>query len=160
MAMRTTLEVIISLDGTIDKLEKAILKAVRPREEWRQLKTIWGVGNILAMTIYLESGPIDRFASPGRYTSYSRLVPSKRMSNGKKKGVGNQKCGNRYLCWAWVEAANFAIRSYPIANRFYHRKTAKTLPVVGRKALAHKLARAGWHVMRTGEPFNPNRVFS
>jgi transposase len=38
------------------------------------------------------------------------MVESTRLSNGKKKGSGNAKCGNRYLSWAWIEAANFAIR--------------------------------------------------
>jgi len=37
-------------------------------------------------------------------------VNSQHMSNGKKKGEGNTRNGNQYLSWAFVEAANFAIR--------------------------------------------------
>lgn len=69
-----------------------------------------GIGPILGMTILLESGAIDRFDSVGDYASYCRMVESVRLSNGKRKGHGNRKCGNRYLCWAYVEAANYAVR--------------------------------------------------
>jgi len=159
MAMHTTLDVIMALDGQIDKLEKALLEQLRPTADWKRLKTIWGVGPILAMTILLETGPIERFATPGNYASYCRMVRTQRLSNGKNKGKGNEKCGNRYLCWAWIEAANFAVRYYPQARRFYERKKAKANMVLARKALAHKLARAGWHVLRAGKPFDPARLF-
>lgn len=159
MALRTTLEVILALDEQIGKIEKEIFKSLRPSPVWKRLMTTWGVGPILATTIQLESGPAERFASPGDYASYCRCVRSERISNGKSKGKGNDKCGNRYLAWAWMEAANFAIRSYPAARRFYERKVARTNTIVARKALAHKLARAGWHVMRTDAPFDPTRVF-
>ncbi len=62
-------------------------------------------------------------------------------------------------CWAFIEAATFAIRSYPAANRFYQRKKATTMAVVARKALAHKLARAAYFVLRDGVPFRPELLF-
>ena len=111
------------------------------------------------MTIQLETGSIDRFASPGDYASYCRCVKSQRVSNGKIKGHGNEKCGNRYLAWAWVEAANFATRFYPKAREFYQRKSAQRNTTVARKAIAHKLARAAWHMLRNGTDFDPKRVF-
>jgi transposase len=159
MALRTTLEVIFALDEQIAKLERAILDGVKRNEAWQRLQTIWGVGKILSMTIHLETGPSDRFASPGDYASYCRCVKATRLSNGKSKGTGNTRCGNRYLAWAWMEAANYAIRFYPAARRFVERKTARTNAIVARKALAHKLARAAWHVLRSNAPFNPARVF-
>ena len=159
LALSTTLEEIVALGERVDKLESVILKTLRPDPTWQHLKTIWGVGPILAMTIALETGPVGRFASPGDYASYCRCVRTQRLSNGKSKGKGNAKCGNRYLAWAWVEAANFAIRAYPAARRFYEHKAAKSNKVLARKALAHKLARAGWHVMHAGAKFDPARVF-
>lgn len=112
------------------------------------------------MTIQLEPGPIERFVSPGNYASYCRCVRSDRLSNGKLKGHGNDTCGNQYLSWAWSEAAHFAIVNYPKARTFYERKANKTHRILAQKALAHKLARAGWHVLRSGKPFDPDRVFS
>ena len=70
----------------------------------------------------LETGTITRFASVGNFSSYCRCVDSRRESNGKKKGEGNAKNGNKYLAWAFVEAANFALRYCPEAKRFYERK--------------------------------------
>lgn len=80
-------------------------------------------------------------------------------SNGKKKGVGNTKNGNRYLAWSFVEAANFAIRYHDPAKRFYQRKMAKTNRVVAIKALSHKLARASYTVMRDQVPFDPAKIY-
>lgn len=159
MALSTTLDVIMALDAQIANLERAILASVKGDETWERLRTMWGVGKILAMTIHLETGPVDRFASPGDYASYCRCVRTQRISNGKSKGSGNAKCGNRYLAWAWMEASNFAIRNYPQARRFYDRKKARTNTILARAALAHKLARAGWHVMHAGVKFDPARVF-
>jgi transposase len=86
-------------------------------------------------------------------------VKSERTSNGKKKGEGNVKNGNPYLAWAYIEAAAFAIRNYDVANRYYHRKANKTNTILARKALAHKLARACFFVMRDQTPFVPQRLF-
>ena len=69
------------------------------------LLTIPGIGNILGLTIMLEVGDIGRFPKVGDYSSYCRCVESKRLSNGKKKGENNKKNGNKYLAWAYVEAA-------------------------------------------------------
>ena len=100
-----------------------------------------------------------RFAKPGNYASYCRCVGSKRLSNGRKKGQGNTKNGNKYLSWAFVEAAHFAVRYDERARRYYQRKKAKTKGVVATKAVAHKLARASFHVMRDRVPFESGRCF-
>jgi len=59
-----------------------------------------------------------------------------------------------------VEAANFAVRSYPRIRQYYQRKQAKTQNVVAIKAVAHKLARACYYVMRDQVAFNVTRAFS
>jgi transposase len=56
----------------------------------------------------MEVGDIKRFKTDGDFASYCRAVDSRRLSNGKQKGENNQKCGNRYLSWAFVEAAHCA----------------------------------------------------
>ena len=80
---------------------------------------------ILGLTIMYETGEISRFTRVGDYCSYARCVGSRRMSNGKKKGENNTKNGNRFLAWAYVEAANYASRFYPQAWAFVQRKRAK-----------------------------------
>ena len=101
-----------------------------------------------------------RVCSVGNFASYRRCVGSEKISNGKRKGKGNTKNGNKYLSWAFVEAANFAIRFEPLIGRFYHRKKAKTHGVVAIKAVAHKLSRACYYVMRDAVPFDVARAFS
>jgi transposase len=159
LALTTTIAIIDSLNEQTHLIESAVLKKARLRPEWEAITSVWGVGKILGLTIMYEAGEMSRFASPGDFASYCRCVNAQRFSNGKKKGENNAKNGNKYLAWAFVEAAHFAIRFYPEAKRFYDRKAAKTNTIVAIKALAHKLARAAFHVLRDQQPFDPKRVF-
>ncbi|WP_231880061.1 transposase [Collimonas pratensis] len=115
---------------------------------------------MLATVILLETGSIARFADVGNYASYCRCVGSMHVSNGKKKGEGNTKNGNRYLAWAYVEVVNFAIRYCEQARKFYQRKKAKRNGIVAIKAVAHKLARACFHMLKTSEQFSIERCFT
>jgi transposase len=106
-----------------------------------------------------EVGDIKRFPKVSNYSSYCRAVKSERITNNKKKGEGNRKNGNKYLGWAYVEAANFANRHYPEVQSFYKRKKAKRNGVVAIKALSNKLARASYYVMRDQVPYDANLLF-
>ena len=147
------------LQEKIKVLEKRLKERVNLRPEYRLLKTAPGIGEILATTIMLETGTVARFAQVGNFSSYCRCVKSLRESNNKKKGEGNAKNGNKYLAWAFVEAANFALRFCPEAKSFYERKKRKTNRIVALKAVAHKLARACYHILREQKPFEVNRCF-
>ena len=151
-----------SIDFLKDKI-KAIENRVKPhvelRNEYKLLQTIPGIGVILALTIMLEVHNIHRFAQVGNYSSYCRCVKSEAISNGKKKGENNRKNGNKYLSWAYVEAANFAIRFSVEAQRFYHRKKAKTNRVVALKALSNKICRASYYIMRDQVPYDEEDLF-
>ena len=159
LALHSHLVLIHALTAQIRTLEKSILSQVEPDACFDWLKTAPGIGDILAETILLETGDIGRFKAPGNFASYCRCVDSRRESNGKKKGENNRKNGNRYLAWAFVEAANFAIRRSDKAKRFYLKKAKATHAIVARKALAHKLARGCYWVMRNQEAFDQQRVF-
>jgi transposase len=86
-------------------------------------------------------------------------VGSQKISNGKKKGSGNTKNGNKYLAWAFVEAANFAIRFSSKIKSFYQRKKSKTNGMVALKAVAHKLCRACYCIMRDKVAFDVTKAF-
>ena len=160
LAIKANVAVITTLSAQIDLLEKRLQESVRTRAEYGLLTSTPGIGQVLATTILLETGPIERFAAAGNFASYARCVDSRHTSNGKKKGEGNTKNGNKYLAWAFVEAANFALRYCPEAKRFYERKKAKTNNVVAIKALAHKLARACFHILKEKKPFDVKRCFA
>jgi len=160
LAMSANVAVIHTLSAQIDKIEARLRERVKPRAEFKLLTSAPGIGEVLATIIMLETGTIERFAAVGNFASYARCVDSKRLSNGKKKGEGNVKNGNRYLAWAFVEAANFARRYCPEAKRFYERKRARTNNIVATKALAHKLARACYHMLKETKPFDVKRCFA
>jgi len=145
--------------GRIKEIEKAVLKVARLKGEYKKLLTVPGIGKILALTIMFETGDIQRFPDVGNYASYCRCVGSTKLTNGKKKGEGNRKNGNKYLCWAYVEAANFAVWSYPYIRKYYQKKMSKTNKIVAIKTVAHKLARASYYVMKDQEVFIPKKAF-
>jgi transposase len=159
LAVKANFTVMQSLETEIAILERIVKERVKLKPAYRYLLTVSGIGQILALTIMLETGDIRRFSKVGNFASYCRFVKSEKLSNGKRKGSGNTKNGNKYLSWAFVEAANFAIRFEPLIARFYQRKKAKTHRVVAIKAVAHKLARACYYIMRDEVPFDVDRAF-
>jgi len=160
LAVKSNLAVMRCVEERIKIIERVVKKRTKLRREYEQLLTVNGIGEILALTISLETGDINRFADAGNYSSYCRCVQAERISNKKKKGQGNSKNGNKYLAWAFVEAAAFAIRHNESARRFYQRKSAKTNKVVARKALSNKLAKACYYIMRDQVPFDNERLFT
>ncbi len=128
LAIDSNRVIMTALDQQIKVLEQAILKQAQLDDRYRYLLTISGVGQVLALTIMLETGAIERFAQVGNFTSYCRCVGSEKLSNGKKKGHGNSK-------------------------------NAKSSRVVALKAVAHKLARASFYVMRDQVPFDSAKLF-
>jgi len=147
------------LTERIRVLERAAVKRTRVKPEYEKLLSVPGIGTILGLTISLETGEIGRFAGVGNYTSYCRCVRAVRWSNEKAKGSNNRKNGNRYLGWAYVEAANFARRFCPEAKRFYQRKLSRTNSIVATKALASKVSKACYFIMRDQVEFDMKRIF-
>jgi len=136
LALQVTVAVMQHLAEQIAQLERAVHARVKLRSAFQSLLTVPGIGQTLALTIMLETGEIRRFPIVGQFASYCRCVGSTKWSNSKRKGQGNTKNGNKYLAWAFVEAAHFAIRYEPQMAPFYHRNRAKTKVVVALKAVA------------------------
>jgi transposase len=159
LAMESNRVICRALQQQIEVLEDRLESRVKLQPEYQLVKTIPGIGQILATTIMLETGTVTRFAGVGNFSSYCRCVDSLHESNGKKKGSGNTKNGNKYLAWAFMEAANFTLRYCPEAKRFYERKKSHTNRIVALKSVAHKLARACYHILREQQPFDVKRCF-
>lgn len=159
LAGRVSKETIDFLTRQIRAIETFIEKKVELKEAYRKLETIPGIGRILGLTIMLETGPIERFEKVGNFASYCRVVSSEWTSNGKSKGKGNTKNGNKYLSWAFSEAAELARRFDDKARGYYNRKLRKSNFMVAHAALAHKLARAAYYVIRDQVPFMPEKTF-
>jgi transposase len=144
----------------IRKVETMVEQRVKLKDQYRYLLTVPGIGKILALTIMLETGPISRFPKVGDYVSYCRKVSSKWTSNDKTKGKGNKKNGNKHLAWAFSEAAEFARRNDTQCRGYYSRKMQKTNFMVAHQALAHKLARAAYCIIKAEVPFTPEKLFA
>jgi transposase len=160
LAIKANVSMLRCADEQIDTLEKTVIDRVKLKPEFRFLKTVPGIGLILALTIMLESGDITRFPTVGDYASYCRCVGSKKISNGKKKGSGNTKNRNKYLSWAFVEAANFATRFSARIKSFYQKKRNKSSRALAIKAVAHKLCRACYHIMKEQVAFDITKAFA
>ena len=152
-------EHIQALAKSVSRIEKAVLASAREIPLYEKLLTIPGIGRILGMTITMEVGSVDRFKTDGDFASYCRMVDAKRLSNGKCKADNNQKCGNKYLAWALVEAAHYARRHDENCRRWYDRRAAKTNKIMATKALGCKLAKAACHVMVGKCDYDEKRMF-
>jgi transposase len=141
-------------------LERTVRDRVKLRPQFSFLKTVPGIGQILALTIMLETGEDREICRPSELRLVLPVCGEPKVSNGKKKGQGNTKNGNKYLAWAFVEAANFAIRFNARIKSFYQRKKSKSHGVVALKAVAHKLCRACYYIMKDRLPFDVTKAFA
>jgi transposase len=159
LSLSASTAVMAAMHEQISIIEKEIKKVVKLRDGFKLVKTVPGVGDILGLTIMFEVGEIGRFARVGDFVSYCRHCSSSWLSNGKQKGSGNKKNGNPYLAWAFSEAAVPALRSEPRVRRWYDRKSARSKPIVARSAVATKLARGTYYVLRDQVPFDVDKAF-
>lgn len=160
MAGAVSKDTIDYMTRQIKSIERTIEGKLKLSQPYQQLLSIPGIGKILALTIMLETGPISRFQKVGNYVSYCRKVSSTWTSNGKVKGKGNEKNGSKYLAWAYSEASELARRYDTQARAYYQRKAQRTNRMVAHQALAHKLARAAYYIMRDNVPFMHEKLFA
>lgn len=143
----------------IKLIERDIHKQLGSSESYDLINSIPGVGKVLASTIVLETGDIERFPGPGNYASYARCVGADKVSNGKIKGHGNAKSGNKYLSWAFMEAAHFSAIWSPAIKHFYQKRQRTRHVMIAKKTIANKLARACYFMLKRRERFNEQRAF-
>lgn len=154
------LPIIKAMTRQIREIEKRVLAECKLRREFYFLRTVPGIGKVLALTIMLETGDISRFAKVGNFASYCRCVSSENRSNQKRKGKGNRKNGNKYLSWAFAEAAHHITTFDPMAKSYFDRKRSRKHLMVARRALANKISRACFYIMRDQVPFDPGKIFN
>ena len=147
------------LNRQVKEIEDFVLSHCKQNDHYSLITTTPGIGKILGMTILLETGPIERFAQVGNYSSYARCVPTNKISNGKSKGKGNARNGNRYLALAFVEAAHYAPIWEPTIKRYYQRKCKRVPLMVAKKTIANKLTRACYHMLKNNTVFDITRAF-
>ena len=128
--------------------------------DFNLLKTISGVGDILALTILYEIGDINRFETVQKFASYSRLVKCKAESAGKVYGTQGNKIGNAHLNWAFSEAAVLYLRNNESAKQYIARLEKRMPKSKALSALAHKLGRAIYYMLKNQTVFDPNKMIT
>ena len=121
------------------------------------LKSVSGIGRILALTIIYEVGDIHRFESVQKFASYARLVKCKAESAGKSYGTQGNKIGNAHLKWAFSEAAVLYLRGNKKAQKYLQHLQKRMTKAKALSVLAHKLGRCVYFMMKNEKVFDESR---
>jgi transposase len=161
-SVEVDLELIEHLDGSLARLELYLKRTAKVDDihTYERLKTVPGIGPILALVLLYEIHDIRRFDTVGQFLSYARLVRPERESGGKKQGFGNKKIGNAHLRWAFGEAVCLFLRNNETGQKWQARKVKKHGKGKTLAILAAKLGRAVYHMLRTEQPFNAAKFWS
>lgn len=156
MSISADLELIDSLDLLIGNLERYILRNAREHnpQALHLLRTIHGIGPVLALTLLYEIHDIDRFPRVQDFASYCRLVKCQKESAGKRYGASGKKIGNAHLKWAFSEAATLFLRGNPEGMKFKKRLERKHGKSKALSILAHKLGRAVYYMLKRNKAFD------
>ena len=161
-SIQTDLDLIAALDEQIRTLELYLTRTAKidDPQTYHLLKTIPGVGPILALILLYEIHDIHRFAEVGNFASYARLVRCQHESAGKIKGTGNKKIGNGHLRWALGEAACLHLRGNDHAKQWLQRKTRKVGKPTALGILTAKLGRCVYHLWRQQTAFDAQKFLT
>jgi transposase len=139
-------------------ISEKYLAAVEPQfPEVTLLRTLPGIGPILAPVIWSEIGDMQRFASASALVNYTGMVPSLYESGEVSVRGHITHQGSRWLRWALITAANVVIQhDNPFARR-YRRLRRRKLPNVAKTAIARSLARCVYGVLKHGCAYQEER---
>ncbi len=124
------------------------------------LKSVWGIGPILALTIIYEIGDIKRFESVQKFASYARRVKCKAESAGKTYGTQGNKIGNAHLKWAFSEAAVLYLRGNKKAQNYLLKLQKRMSKAKALSALAHKIGRCVYFMLKNETVFDESRFLT
>jgi transposase len=160
--VETDLALVDSIDEQVRALELYLTRSAKvdDPQAYQRLRSVPGVGPVLALVLLYEIHDIRRFAEVGQFLSYARLVRCQHESAGKVKGSGGRRIGNAHLRWAFGEAACLLLRESATAKKWLARKERKCGKGRALGALAAKLGRAVYHLLRKREAFDAKRFFA
>jgi transposase len=161
-SVQADLALIDAFDERIRHLELYLTRTAKvdDPQAYQRLRSIPGVGAVLALIFLYEIHDVRRFAEAGQFLSYARLVRCAHESAGKKTGTGNARIGNAHLKWACGEAACLLVRSSEQAKTWLARREKKHGKAKALGALAARLGRAVYHLLRKQEAFDVKRFFA
>ena len=164
--VRKSVEVDLSLIDHYDKLltdvELTIARTakIHAPHNFHRLRTVPGIGKILALVILYETHDITRFPSVGDFISYCRLVKCAKLSDGKPSGYSGSKIGNAHLKWAFSEAATLFLRANSMGQALFSRLCRQHGKAKALSILAHRLGRAVYHMLKREQAFDLQKFCS
>jgi transposase len=165
-SVRKNVEVDLALidacDARIGELELYLARTAKvdDPQAFHRLRSVPGIGKVLALILLYEIHDIRRFPEVGQFLSYARLVRCAHESAGKKQGTGGNKIGNAHLKWAFSEAACLFLRTSEQAKKWLARRAKKHGKARALGALAARLGRTVYHLLRKREVFDAKRFFA
>jgi len=129
-------------------------------QAYHRLRSVPGIGKILALTILYEIHDVGRFERVQDFLSYSRLVKCDHSSAGKKLGTGGAKIGNVHLKWAFSEAAALFLRNNPEGQKHLRRLAGQHGKAKALSILAAKLGRAVYLMLSKERTFDMERFLA
>ena len=151
-AVQKSIDVDLTLIGHYDHLlrdvELSVLKTAKQHDAntLYLLRTVPGIGEILSLVVLDEIHDIQRFPRVQEFVSYCRLVKCAKESAGKYYGTSGATLGKAYRKWAFSEAAVLLLRTNPAGQKYLARLEKKHGKGKALTVLAHKLARAVYHM--------------
>lgn len=156
LSLAINMEMQEELIRRIERLDKYIIgrAKIHDRELYELLTAVDGIGPVTALTILYETGDIERFKGPQKYSSYCRLVRPQCDSAGKRVGVGHERNGNPYLSYIFNSLAILSKKNNPIIATWYTRLKKKRKERTVRRVLAHKWAVTVFFMLKRREAFD------
>src|SRR5215510_11992454 len=156
------LALIDAYDQQISDLELYLARTAKvdDPQTFHRLRSVPGIGKVLALILLYEIHDIGRFPEVGQFLSYARLVRCTHESAGKKQGTGGNKIGNAHLKWAFSEATCLFLRESEQAKKWLARREKKHGKARALGALAARLGRTVYHLLRKQEVFDAQRFFA
>ena len=162
MSIAVNLDMIETYDYLLSQLEQEIVKCAKEHDatSYALLRTIPGVGRIIALVLLYEIENISRFPRVQDFASYCRLVKCAKESNGKKYGTAGKKIGNAHLRWAFSEAAQLFLRCNGAGQKYHRKLVNKHGKGKALSILAHKLGRAVYFMLKNRQGFDMNKFLA
>jgi transposase len=156
-SVEADLDLVRHYDGVIRRLEGQLEKQARIHDHQRYdlLRSIPGVGKVLALILLYEIDDITRFDRVQTFCSYARLIRPKKTSAGKPAGrPSNKKIGNAHLKWAFSEAALLLLRESKAVKQYVEHLTKKHGKGKALGILSHRMGRTVYYMLHRGVYFN------
>jgi len=160
-SIEADLRMLEAYDELLKDLEDEIERQARyhDKKTLELLRSIPGVGKILALLMLYEIDDITRFPTVGQFISYSRLVKCAHESAGKRTSGGHDKIGNPHLKWAFSEGAVLLLKGNDRAKRLLEKLTKRHGKAKALSIIAQKLGRTVYYMLKRGEAFDAERFF-